>query len=497
LLYSGQKAETFETRVLLSASSSDPSQYPDPGSGSNSYPDPGSGSSSGSDSNNYPINGSVNIVFTEEFDWSPGSLVSISDEGVADFVNSVPFSVEYLLDTSASGPFYLVTEVNGEEYSRNEVYPSTYLQTGYSASAPLVANPVAGGSAFVADVNVRLEGPNGTVADDSDTDNSQDVATSAPDWLANSPFRFADRLRPGSAAANAMKGQIENQLDALFANYADEMFMMDPLGPTDDQIEAFLDPHIPAVSSAIYDEAFTIGVAGLNAAQDSTVGKWIFHTASRNKAVSGLGQLTSDSGTLLKNGIMADLYAKGKFTQQEVQDWISGNTPDWMKAVDEYVDFNIQFGDFNNFFEVPSFGTVLTDFGSGGTFLDYLKPDWEDQVIVKHVGANLPFGTEVFELPEVFSSYVTTGNVGVSLDDFTVNEPYPHGAGASASLNLSSPVTKGNRTIFGLSLGASYNHNIIPLPNAEPKDYFSFTVSGDIQYHGSIFSPVWKKLFGY
>jgi hypothetical protein len=439
----------------------------------------------------------VNIKFTDEYDWSPGGLYSISDDGTADYVNSVPYSVEYLLDTSASGPFYLVTTVNGVESSRNQVYPTPYLQTGYSGSAPLVPNAVAGGSAFVADVDVRLEGPNGTVAQESDSDNSQDVETSAPDWLANSPFRFADKLRPGSTAANALKGQIENQLDALFADYADQQFLMNPLGPTDDQIEAILDPHIPAASSAIYNEAFTIGVAGLNAAQDSTVGKWIFHTASRNKAVGGLGQLTADSGTLLKNGIMADLYSKSILTGQEVQDWISGNTPDWMKAVDHYVDFNIQFGDFNDFFDVPSFGTVMNDFGAGGTFLDYLKPDWKDQVIVQHVGATLPFGAEIFELPEIGSSYDIVGNIGVSLDDFTVNQPYPHGAGASASLQLPTPVTKGNRTIYGLSLGANYNRNIIPLPNPEPKDYFSFTVSGDIQYHGSIFSPVWKKLFGY
>jgi len=100
----------------------------------------------------------VNIVFTDEYDWSPGGLYSVSDDGTADYVNSVPYSIEYLLDTSASGPFYLVTTVNGIESSRNEVYPTPYLQTGYSGSAPLVANSNAGGSAFVADVDVRLEG---------------------------------------------------------------------------------------------------------------------------------------------------------------------------------------------------------------------------------------------------------------------------------------------------------------------------------------------------
>ncbi|MCX7385947.1 MAG: hypothetical protein NTX48_04710 [Planctomycetales bacterium] len=63
----------------------------------------------------------MNIVFTDEYDWSPGGLYSVSDDGTADYVNSVPYSIEYLLDTSASGPFYLVTTVNGIESSRNEV----------------------------------------------------------------------------------------------------------------------------------------------------------------------------------------------------------------------------------------------------------------------------------------------------------------------------------------------------------------------------------------
>lgn len=127
---SAPAAETFEPRVLLSGTNPDPGS----GSGSSSEPgsssDPGSGSSSGSGSINYPVSGSVNIVFTDEYDWSPGGLYSVSDDGTADYVNSVPYSIEYLLDTSASGPFYLVTTVNGIESSRNEVYPTPYLQTG-------------------------------------------------------------------------------------------------------------------------------------------------------------------------------------------------------------------------------------------------------------------------------------------------------------------------------------------------------------------------------
>gem|GEM_PF-6316945 len=498
---SAPAAETFEPRVLLSGTNPDPGSgsgsSSDPGSGSNSYPNPGSGLSSGSDSNNYPVSGSVNIVFTDEYDWSPGGLYSVSDDGTADYVNNVPYSIEYLLDTSARGPFYLVTTVNGIESSRNEVYPTPYLQTGYRRSAPLVANPNAGGSAFVADVDVRLEGPNGTVAADSDTDNSQDVATSAPDRLANSPFRFADKLRPGSTAAHGIKGQIENQVDALFANYADQMFLMDPLGPTDDQIEAFLDPHIPEVSSTIYDEAFTIGVAGLNAAQDSTVGKWIFHTASRNKAVGGLGQLTADSGTLLKNGIMADLYSKSIMTGQEVQDWISGNTPDWMKAVDHYVDFNLELGDFNDFFDLPSFGTVLSDAASGGTVLDYLNPNWKDQIIVQHVGATLPFSVELPDLtvePGTSSMYLD-GSIGAQMSNFTPREPYPHGLGEIATLRLTQPIAKGNYQVHPFQFDLSYNHNFFPVLG-QPEDIFSANVSGGISYRTLSFpsSSVWRRL---
>jgi hypothetical protein len=90
-------AEIVEPRVLLSASSSDPNQDPDPGSGSGS--DPGSGSSSGSNSNDAPVTATVHIVFTEEIDWAPGGLHGISDDGAADFVNSVPFNIVFTLDT--------------------------------------------------------------------------------------------------------------------------------------------------------------------------------------------------------------------------------------------------------------------------------------------------------------------------------------------------------------------------------------------------------------
>ncbi len=483
-------AEIVEPRVLLSASSSDPNQDPDPGSGSD--PDPGSGSSSGSNSNDAPVTATVNIVFTEEIDWAPGGLHGISDDGAADFVNSVPFNIVFTLDTSASGPFWLVTEVNGVESSRNEVTPSPYLQSGYSGSAPLVKT--AGGD-FVANVDVRMEGPNGTVASDSDTDNAQTVETSAPDWLGTAPFRFADKLRPGSATAEALKSQLDNQIDAMFANYADEQFQNNPQGPTDDQIEAMLDPFIPEVSSTIYNQAFTVGVAGLNAAQDSTVGKWIFHTASRNKAVGGLGQLTADSGKLIKNGIMADLYSRGKMTQEEVQDWIGGNTPNWLKAADEYVNLDISYGNPKDFFDIPSFGTVLNDIGDNKTILNYLKPNWKDQIVVRHAGATLPFGTEVFELPAIGSSFQTAGSVGANVRDFTTGEPYPHGWGASAHLDLLSPVGKEHHVISNISFRTEYTANVFPLPVPGPTHTYAVSVNAEIRYYGSLFGSLWKEWF--